>query len=89
MLEQGLMSILGITIGLGAALIATRTMLPYLQAGIQPYPSVPPTQPITAWLTLIVMVLVYGVALIITAILAFRSIQRLRVADAVKLGDEN
>jgi putative ABC transport system permease protein len=89
MLEQGLMSILGITIGLGAALIATRTMLPYLQAGIQPYPSVPPTQPITAWLTLIVMVLVYGVALIITAILAFRSIQRLRVAYAVKLPDVN
>jgi putative ABC transport system permease protein len=89
MIEQGLMSFLGIIIGLSAALIATQTMLPYLQAGVQPYPSVPPTQPITAWLTLIVMVLVYGAALGITAVLAFRSIQRLRVADAVKLGDEN
>jgi ABC-type antimicrobial peptide transport system permease subunit len=89
MIEQGLMSFLGIALGLTAALIATQTMLPYLQAGVQPYPAVPPTQPITAWMTLILMVLVYGAALVITAILAFQSIQRLRVADAVKLGDEN
>lgn len=89
MIEQGLLSFLGITLGLSAALFATQTMLPYLQAGVQPYPAVPPTQPITAWITLLLMVLVYGVALVITAILAFRSIQRLRVADAVKLGDEN
>ncbi len=89
MIEQGLMSFLGIALGLSAALIATRSMLPYLQAGIQPYPSVPATQPMTAWMTLGVMVLVYTLALGTTAILAFRSIQRLRVADAVKLGDEN
>lgn len=89
MLEQGLMSSLGIILGLSAALIATQTMLPYLQAGIQPYPSVPATQPITDWTTLTVMVIVYGTALILTAILAFSSIQRLRLADAVKLGDEN
>jgi len=89
MLEQGLMSSLGIILGLSAALLATQTMLPYLQAGIQPYPSVPATQPITDWTTLTVMVIVYGTALILTAILAFSSIQRLRLADAVKLGDEN
>lgn len=89
MLEQGLMSLLGIILGLIAALTATNTMLPYLQAGIQPYPTVPATQPITAWTTVVIMVLVYAVALVTTAIIAFQSVHRLRVADAVKLGDEN
>jgi hypothetical protein len=35
------------------------------------------------------MLLLYIVAMIATAIVAFRAIRRLRIADAVKLGDEN
>jgi hypothetical protein len=35
------------------------------------------------------MVLIYAVALAGTALLAFNTVQRLRIADAVKLGDEN
>lgn len=88
-LEQGLMSGLGIACGMLAAIITTRTVLPYLQAGVAPHPNTPPTSVLTAWGTLGVMLLVYTIAMVGTAIAAYRAIQRLRIADAVKLGDEN
>jgi putative ABC transport system permease protein len=88
-LEQGLMSGLGIACGMLAAIITTRTVLPYLQAGVAPHPNTPPTSVLTAWGTLAIMLLVYVVAMIATAVVAYRAIQRLRIADAVKLGDEN
>ena len=88
-LEQGLMAGLGITCGMLAAIITTRTILPYLQAGVAPHPNTPPTSVLTAWGTLAVMLLVYVVAMVVTAVVAYRAIQRLRIADAVKLGDEN
>jgi putative ABC transport system permease protein len=88
-LEQGLMAGLGIACGMVAALVTTRTILPYLQAGVAPHPNTPPTSVLTAWGTLGVMLLLYIVAMIATAIVAFRAIRRLRIADAVKLGDEN
>ena len=88
-LEQGLMAGLGIACGMVAAIFTTRSILPYLQAGVAPHPNTPPTSVLTAWGTLAVMLLVYIVAMIVTAVVAYRAIQRLRIADAVKLGDEN
>ena len=87
--EQGLMAGLGILCGVIAAITTTRSILPYLRAGVAPHPETPATAVVTAWWTLGLMLLVYTVAMIITAVVAFRAIQRLRIADAVKLGDEN
>jgi ABC-type antimicrobial peptide transport system permease subunit len=88
-LEQGVMAGLGIACGLIAATFTTRTILPYLRAGVAPHPDTPATAVMTAWGTLAAMLLVYSGAMIVTAVVAFRAIQRLRIADAVKLGDEN
>ena len=88
-LEQGLMAGLGIISGMIAASVTTRSILPYLRAGVAPHPDVPATTVLTAWSTLGFMLVVYIVAMICTAVVAFRAIQRLRIADAVKLGDEN
>jgi hypothetical protein len=38
---------------------------------------------------LVVMVFIYAVGLAGTALQAFNTVQRLHIADAVKLGDEN
>ena len=38
---------------------------------------------------LVVMVFIYAVGLAGTALQAFKTVQRIRIADAVKLGDEN
>jgi putative ABC transport system permease protein len=88
-LEQGLMAGLGILCGIIAATTTTRSILPYLRAGVAPHPDTPATSVVTAWGTLGLMLVVYSAAMIITAVVAFRAIQRLRIADAVKLGDEN
>jgi putative ABC transport system permease protein len=88
-LEQGLMAGLGILCGMLAATVTTRSILPYLRAGVAPHPDTPATAVLTAWGTLAGMLIVYSIAMAVTAIVAFRAIQRLRIADAVKLGDEN
>jgi hypothetical protein len=64
------------------------TILPSIEAEIAPH-HIPSKQPLTAWGTLSVMVLIYAVAFAGTALLAFNTVQRLRIADTVKLGDEN
>jgi putative ABC transport system permease protein len=88
-LEQGLMAGLGILCGMIAASVTTRSILPYLRAGVAPHQDTPATAVLTAWWTLAGMLVIYIVAMSVTAIVAFRTIQRLRIADAVKLGDEN
>jgi len=68
----------------------TNTILPYIKAGVAPpHPDVPSNQPQTAWEMLVVMVFIYAVGLAGTALQAFNTVQRLHIADAVKLGDEN
>ena len=59
----------------------TNTILFYI---MPPHPDVPSNQPQTAWGTLAVMVFIYAVGLAGTALLAFNTVQRLRIADAVK-----
>lgn len=88
-IEQSIVTGSGIICGLIAAISTARTILPYIKAGVAPHPDVPSNQPLTAWGTLAVMVLIYAIALAGTALLAFNTVQRLRIADAVKLGDEN
>jgi putative ABC transport system permease protein len=88
-IEQGLMAGLGILCGMIAASVTTRSILPYLRAGVAPHQDTPATAVLTAWWTLAGMLVIYIVAMSVTAIVAFRTIQRLRIADAVKLGDEN
>jgi len=53
------------------------------------HPDVSNNQPQTAWETLAVKIFIYEVALAGTALLAFNTVQCLRIADAVKLGDKN
>ena len=88
-IEQSIVTGSGIICGLTAAISTANTILPYIKAGVAPHPDVPSNQPLTAWGTLAVMVLIYAIALAGTAFLAFNTVQRLRIADAVKLGDEN
>lgn len=88
-IEQSVVTGSGIVCGLLAAIATANTILPFIKAGVAPHPDIPSNQPITAWGTLSTMVIIYAIALIGTALLAFNTVQRLRIADAVKLGDEN
>lgn len=88
-LEQGLLVGWGVLTGLVAALVTTVSILPALRTGVAPHPDVPAPTIVTAWGTVATMLGLYCAAMALTALIAFRTLQRLRIADAIKLGDEN
>ncbi|MCX6016850.1 MAG: ABC transporter permease [Chloroflexales bacterium] len=87
--EQSIVTGSGVICGLLAAILTTNTILPYIKAGIAPHPDIPITHPVTAGGTLAGMILIYTLALTSTTFIVFNTVRRLRIADAVKLGDEN
>ncbi len=88
-IEQSIITVSGMSCGLLAAIITAATILPALHAGIAPHRDVPASTPITAWGTIGTMLIIYAGAVLVALRTAFVNNQRLRMADAVKLGDEN
>lgn len=88
-LEQSITTISGLGCGLIAAVVCATSILPALPAGVAPHRNVPISTPITAWSTLAVMLILYALAVVVTMWVAFFNNQQLRIADAIKLGDEN
>jgi ABC-type antimicrobial peptide transport system permease subunit len=88
-IEQGIITVSGMCCGLFAAIVTAATILPSLHAGVAPHRDVPPSTPITAWGTIGAILIIYAGAVLVALRTAFVNNQRLRMADAVKLGDEN
>jgi putative ABC transport system permease protein len=88
-LEQSIITVSGTVCGMLAALVCAASILPSLQAGVAPHRDIPSNTPITAWGTIIGMLVVYAIAVLVALRTVFGNSRRLRIADAVKLGDEN
>ncbi|MFM7677293.1 MAG: FtsX-like permease family protein [Roseiflexaceae bacterium] len=88
-LEQSIITSSGMICGLLAALVCAERILPSLHAGVAPHRDIPTNIPITAWSTIAGMLAIYAVAVLVALGTVFRNSRSLRIADAVKLGDEN
>lgn len=88
-IEQSVTTLSGMLCGLVAAVVCATSILPSLHAGVAPHRDVPASTPITAWSTIAIMIVVYAGVILVTMRFLFVNNQRLRIADAVKLGDEN
>lgn len=88
-LEQSIITMSGMICGLLAALVCAEWILPSLHAGVAPHRDIPANIPITAWSTIAGMLAIYAVAVLVALGTVFRNSRSLRIADAVKLGDEN
>lgn len=88
-LEQVTLVIAGLAAGTGIGLAVSAYVVPLFQVGIPPHPGTPSFQPLIAWDQVTIIYLVFGAALTLTLLALAWSLGRLRLFQAVKLGDMN
>jgi putative ABC transport system permease protein len=87
--EQLLLVVAGIAAGTGIGLLAARLIVPLLQVGAGPHPGTPVSPPQLAWEQVGIIYGVFGVALLITLMALAGTLGRMKLFQAVKLGDAN
>ncbi|MEN9933964.1 MAG: hypothetical protein RLZZ387_543 [Chloroflexota bacterium] len=87
--EQLTLVAAGIAAGTGIGALAARVVVPLLQVGAGPYPGTPSYAPQVAWEQVAIIYAVFGVALLLTLLSLGVSLGRMRLFQAVKLGDAN
>ncbi|HWQ15519.1 MAG TPA: FtsX-like permease family protein [Roseiflexaceae bacterium] len=88
-LEQLLLVAAGVAAGTGIGALAARLVVPLLQVGAGPYPGTPAYAPQIAWEQVAIIYTVFAAALLLTLIALGISLGRMRLFQAVKLGDAN
>jgi putative ABC transport system permease protein len=79
----------GIGAGTGIGLLAARLVVPLLQVGAGPHPGTPAYPPQIAWDQVSLIYLVFAAALLLTLLALSWTLGRMRLFQAVKLGDAN
>nr|MDQ2999312.1 ABC transporter permease [Chloroflexota bacterium] len=87
--EQLLLVVAGIAAGTGIGLLAAQLVVPLLQVGAGPHPGTPASPPQLAWEQVGIIYGVFGVALLITLLALAGTLGRMKLFQAVKLGDAN
>ena len=87
--EQLLLVVAGIAAGTGIGLLAAQLVVPLLQVGAGPHPGTPASPPQLAWEQVAIIYGVFGVALLITLLALAGTLGRMKLFQAVKLGDAN
>jgi putative ABC transport system permease protein len=87
--EQLLLVLAGIAAGTGIGLLAAQLVVPLLQVGAGPHPGTPASPPQLAWDQVAIIYAVFGAALLITLLALAGALGRLKLFQAVKLGDAN
>jgi putative ABC transport system permease protein len=87
--EQVLLVVAGIAAGTGIGLLAAQLVVPLLQVGAGPHPGTPASPPQLAWAEVAIIYAVFGVALLVTLLALAGTLGRLKLFQAVKLGDAN
>jgi putative ABC transport system permease protein len=87
--EQLLLVVAGIAAGTGIGLLAAQLVVPLLQVGAGPHPGTPASPPQLAWEQVGLIYGVFGVALLITLLALAGTLGRMKLFQAVKLGDAN
>jgi putative ABC transport system permease protein len=88
-IEQVLLVAAGIGAGTGIGLLAARLVVPLLQVGAGPHPGTPAYPPQIAWDQVSLIYLVFAAALLLTLLALSWTLGRMRLFQAVKLGDAN
>ncbi len=88
-IEQVLLVAAGIGAGTGIGLLAANLVVPLLQVGAGPHPGTPSYPPQIAWEQVTLIYLVFAVALLLTLLALSWTLGRMRLFQAVKLGDAN
>jgi len=88
-IEQVLLVAAGVGAGTGIGLLAARLVVPLLQVGAGPHPGTPSFPPQIAWDQVTIIYIVFGAALLLTLLALSWIMGRMRLFQAVKLGDAN
>ncbi len=88
-IEQVLLVAAGVGAGTGIGLLAARLVVPLLQVGAGPHPGTPFYPPQIAWDQVSIIYVVFAAALLLTLLALSWILGRMRLFQAVKLGDTN
>ncbi len=88
-LEQLLLIGAGLAAGSGIGALAALLIVPFMQVGVGPYPGVPAYPPRLAWESMMSIYAAFGVTLMLSLLALGASLARIRLFQAVKLGDVN
>lgn len=89
LLEQLLLIGAGLAAGSGIGALAALLIVPFMQVGVGPYPGVPAYPPRLAWESMASIYAAFGVTLMLSLLALGASLARVRLFQAVKLGDVN
>jgi len=88
-LEQLLLIGVGLVTGSGIGAVAALLIVPLMQVGVGPYPGVPAYPPRLAWESMTGIYAAFGVTLAFALLALGVALARIRLFQAVKLGDVN
>jgi putative ABC transport system permease protein len=88
-IEQVVLVAAGLGAGTGIGLLAARLVVPLLQVGAGPHPGTPFYPPQIAWDQVSIIYLVFAAALLLTLLALSLTLGRMRLFQAIKLGDAN
>lgn len=87
--EQLTLVAAGVAAGTGIGALAARLVVPLLQVGAGPHPGTPAYAPQIAWEQVAIIYVVFAAALLLTLLALGVGLGRMRLFQAVKLGDAN
>jgi putative ABC transport system permease protein len=87
--EQVLLVATGVGAGTSIGLLAAQLVVPLFQVGAGPHPGTPVAPPQIAWDQVAIIYVVFGAALLFTLLALAAIMGRMRLFQAVKLGDAN
>ncbi|MGQ9826344.1 MAG: FtsX-like permease family protein [Roseiflexus sp.] len=88
-LEQLLLIGAGLATGSGIGALAALLIVPLMQVGVGPYPGVPPYPPRVAWESMTGIYAAFAITLAFALLALGVALARIRLFQAVKLGDVN
>ncbi|MBC8162540.1 MAG: FtsX-like permease family protein [Roseiflexaceae bacterium] len=88
-LEQVTLVVAGLAAGTGIGLAVSSYVVPLLQIGLPPHPGVPGYAPQIAWDQVTIIYAIFGVALLLTLLALAWTLGRMKLFQAIKLGDAN
>lgn len=87
MLEQLILVLTGAAAGTGAGVLVSRLFIPYLQVGVSEHAQTPPFVVQVAWTEIFYIYAVFAAMFVAAVVVMFLFLRRLRIFEAVKLGE--
>ena len=85
--ELGLLIVMGIGLGLGIGTAVSQLYIPYLQIGLRERELVPPYLVTMAWIEIWQIVILFGVLFMVSLYVLVSALRRMKIFQAVKLGE--